>query len=48
MTDIEVNVDDHNISAELNRTYGYTKTVVPFNGMQSLKDCEHLRGNNKQ
>ncbi|QCE42355.1 FMN-binding glutamate synthase family protein [Psychroserpens sp. NJDZ02] len=46
MTDIEVNVDDHNLSSELNSTYGYDKTVVPFNGIQSLKDCKHLGGQN--
>ncbi len=44
MTDIEVNVDDHNLSKELDSTYGYTKTVVPFNGIQSLKDCKYLGG----
>lgn len=44
MTDIEVNVDDHNLSKELDSTYGYKKTVVPFNGMQSLKDCRYLGG----
>lgn len=44
MTDIEVNVDDHNLSSELDRTYGYQKTIVPFSGMQSLIDCEHLGG----
>ena len=46
MSDIEVNVDDHNLSKELNRTYGYQKTTVPFNGMQDLKDCIYLGGNN--
>ncbi|QXP59423.1 FMN-binding glutamate synthase family protein [Olleya sp. HaHaR_3_96] len=46
MTDIEVNVDDHNLSSELNSTYGYDKTVVPFNGIQSLKDCKYLGGQN--
>ncbi|MEL0645179.1 FMN-binding glutamate synthase family protein [Olleya sp. Ti.3.14] len=44
MTDIEVNVDDHNLSKELDSTYGYKKTVVPFNGIQSLKDCQYLGG----
>jgi len=45
MSDIEINVDDHNLSSELSATYQYQKTVVPFNGMQSLKDCEYLGGN---
>jgi glutamate synthase domain-containing protein 2 len=44
MSDIEVNVDDHNLSKELDGTYGYKKTIVPFNGMQSLKDCDYLGG----
>lgn len=44
MSDIEVNVDDHNLSKELDRTYKYIKAPVPFLGMQSLKDCEHLGG----
>jgi glutamate synthase domain-containing protein 2 len=44
MSDIEVNVDDHNLSKELDRTYKYIKAPVPFSGMQSLKDCEYLGG----
>ncbi|WP_452220965.1 FMN-binding glutamate synthase family protein [Lacinutrix salivirga] len=44
MSDIEVNVDDHNLSSELSLTYQYEKTPVPFNGMQSLKACKHLGG----
>lgn len=44
MSDIEVNVDDHNLSKELDRTYSYEKVVVPFDGMQSLRDCNHLGG----
>jgi glutamate synthase domain-containing protein 2 len=44
MDDIEVNVDDHNLSKELSGTYNYNKVKVPFNGMQSLKDCKHLGG----
>lgn len=46
MDDIDVNVDDHNLSKELDKTYMYSKVVVPFNGMQSLKDCEYLGGKN--
>ena len=46
MDDIEVNVDDHNLSKELSGTYHYSKVEVPFNGMQSLKDCLHLGGKN--
>ncbi|MBB3124772.1 glutamate synthase domain-containing protein 2 [Mesoflavibacter sabulilitoris] len=44
MNDIEVNVDDHNLSKELDGTYHYDKVAVPFNGMQSLKNCPHLGG----
>ncbi|OIQ22254.1 FMN-binding glutamate synthase family protein [Lacinutrix sp. MedPE-SW] len=47
MNDIEMNIDDHNLSAELSTTYQYDKTPVPFNGMQALKDCEHLGGYKK-
>ena len=46
MDDIEVNVDDHNLSKELNRTYGYEKVKVPFTNMQDLKNCMHLGGKN--
>ena len=44
MNDIEVNVDDHNLSAELSSTYQYNKTPVPFKNMQNLKDCIYLGG----
>ncbi|MEL6812470.1 MAG: FMN-binding glutamate synthase family protein [Bacteroidota bacterium] len=44
MKDIEVNVDDHHLSKELDRTYMYEKTPVPFHGMQELKDCDFLGG----
>ena len=45
MKDIEVNVDDHNLSKELHKTYRYEKTAVPFTNMQTLKDCVYLGGN---
>ncbi|MDG5491245.1 FMN-binding glutamate synthase family protein [Psychroserpens sp. SPM9] len=45
MDDIDVNVDDHNLSKELSNTYQYHKTKVPFTSMQDLKDCIHLGGN---
>ena len=44
MDDIEVNVDDHNLSKELSATYMYNKTNVPFTSMQNLKDCIFLGG----
>jgi glutamate synthase domain-containing protein 2 len=46
MSDINVNVDDQNLSKQLDRTYLYHKTTVPFNGMQELKDCLYLGGKN--
>jgi len=48
MTDVEMNVDDHNLSKELDKAYCYQKTEVPFNGMQELYDCQHLGGQNKR
>lgn len=44
MTDVDINVDDHNLSKELNKTYKYDKTPVPFTSMQNLKDCLYLGG----
>jgi len=44
MDDIEVNVDDHNLSKELSTTYMYHKTKVPYTSMQDLKDCMYLGG----
>jgi glutamate synthase domain-containing protein 2 len=44
MKDIDVNVDDHNLSEELDRTYNYQKTPVQFTNMQDLKDCIYLGG----
>ncbi|MDO5970857.1 FMN-binding glutamate synthase family protein [Flavivirga aquimarina] len=44
MDDVEINVDDHNLSKELSRTYMYKKTPVPFKSMQDLKDCLYLGG----
>lgn len=44
MKDIDVNVDDHNLSEELDRTYNYQKTPFKFTNMQELKDCIYLGG----
>lgn len=44
MADIEINVDDHNLSKALGKTYDYQKTKVPFSGVQNLKDCLYLGG----
>ncbi|WP_452596527.1 FMN-binding glutamate synthase family protein [Pontimicrobium sp. MEBiC01747] len=42
MSDIELNIDAHKLSTELDKTYLYEKTPVPFTGMQSLKNCNYL------
>ena len=47
MNDIEININNNKISSELDKTYCYEKTPVPFNGMQELYDCQHLGGKNK-
>tara|TARA_R110002072_G_scaffold261258_2_gene419953 strand:- start:12974 stop:14569 length:1596 start_codon:yes stop_codon:yes gene_type:complete len=47
MSDIDLNVDDHNLSKELDRTYMYNKTTVPFTNMQALKECTYLGGSYK-
>jgi hypothetical protein len=47
MSDIKINVDDLNLSKNLDSTYMYNKTTVPFSGMQSLKSCEYLGGSTK-
>ena len=47
MKDVEVNVDDHNLSKELARTYMYNKAKVPFDSMQTLYGCKHLGGKTK-
>jgi glutamate synthase domain-containing protein 2 len=44
MSDIDVNVDDHHLSKELDKTYMYEKTPVPFTSVQDLKDCIYLGG----
>lgn len=44
MRDVDVNVDDSYLSKELDKTYMYEKTPVPFEGMQHLKDCMYLGG----
>lgn len=44
MKDIDVNVDDHYLSKELDKTYLYNKTPVPFNSTQELKNCVYLGG----
>ncbi|MEP2935131.1 MAG: FMN-binding glutamate synthase family protein [Gilvibacter sp.] len=44
MSDIEMNLDDKNLSLTMRETLNYSKHPVTFNGMQSLLDCNHLGG----
>lgn len=44
MTDVDINVDDSYLSKELDKTFLYEKTPVPFVSMQQLKDCMYLGG----
>lgn len=44
MNDIEMNVDDHNLTKNFDQTFRYQKTPVPFKSMQHLKDCVYLGG----
>ncbi|MEF3079520.1 FMN-binding glutamate synthase family protein [Winogradskyella poriferorum] len=44
MRDIEMNVDDHNLTKEFKHTFNYEKTPVAFKNMQELKDCVYLGG----
>jgi len=46
MSDIEINLGDHNLSTELDKTYKYEKTYVPYTNIQALKNCEYLGGKN--
>ncbi|MCF1192347.1 FMN-binding glutamate synthase family protein [Mangrovimonas sp. AS39] len=47
MSDVDVNVDDQYLSKELDKTYHYQKTPVPFSNMASLQDCPYLGGISK-
>ncbi len=44
MKDVDINVDDTNLSKELDRTYFYEKDYVPFENMAQLLNCEYLGG----
>jgi glutamate synthase domain-containing protein 2 len=44
MNDIEMNVDDHNLTKNFDQTFRYQKTPVPFKSMQHLKYCVYLGG----
>ena len=44
MADVEMNMDDKNLSQDMKATFNYKKEPVPFKSMQDLKDCIHLGG----
>ncbi|GLB52417.1 FMN-binding glutamate synthase family protein [Neptunitalea chrysea] len=44
MDDVEMNLGDKNLTQTLAAIYKYHKTKVTFKGMQSLKDCKYLGG----
>ncbi|WP_282043373.1 FMN-binding glutamate synthase family protein [Winogradskyella flava] len=46
MNDIEMNVDDHNLTKNFDQTFRYQKTPVQFKNMQHLKECVYLGGKN--
>ena len=46
MHDIQVNVDDNDLTRNLRTTYGYNKSEVAFESMQHLINCEYLGGKN--
>lgn len=45
MDDVEFSLGDKNLVRTLKDSFGYSKTAVPFEGIQQLVDCEHLGGN---
>ena len=47
MRDVEMTTDDHNQIRSLKDTYGYEKVSVPSIGMQGMRECPHLGGQNK-
>ncbi len=48
MTDIKINAEGHNLSTALQNAYNYEKTVVPFNGIETLKNCKHIGNTNNK
>ncbi|WP_299130729.1 FMN-binding glutamate synthase family protein [uncultured Winogradskyella sp.] len=47
MNDVEMNVDDQNLTKNFDQAFCYDKTPVDFKSMQHLKDCVYLGGVNK-
>ena len=44
MNDVEMNVDDHNLTKDFSQTFRYKKSPVKFKSLQHLKDCDYLGG----
>lgn len=44
MRDMEMNVDNHNLTKEFKHTFNYEKTPVHYKSMHKLKDCVYLGG----
>ncbi|TLV01143.1 FMN-binding glutamate synthase family protein [Dyadobacter luticola] len=44
MNDVDISMGDHNSIISLANNYGYLKTIVPYNGMKALLDCQYLGG----
>ncbi|SDZ98842.1 FMN-binding glutamate synthase family protein [Bizionia paragorgiae] len=44
MDDIDLNINDRDLTRELSGAFKYNKKEVPFISMQDLKDCKYLGG----
>jgi glutamate synthase domain-containing protein 2 len=44
MNDVDISMGDNNRTVPLAENYGYLKSTVPYNGIDSLLDCAHLGG----
>jgi len=44
MKDVDVSMDDNNLTQSLNHTYGYDKIPVKFEGTAVIKDCQYMGG----
>ena len=42
MDDVDMGMGDNHYTKSLAQTFGYDKTPVAFEGMKSLRECEHL------
>jgi hypothetical protein len=44
MLDVDVSMGDNNLTQSLKDTYGYDKSIVPFESISKIKNCPHLGG----